>query len=75
MPKKRRTGVWLWLFVLGYLTPMTITQAIKAVTDSNVSLRVLAISVLVVEAFVAGTVFGFLRGQQKLSARSTKSAP
>ncbi|MET7847278.1 hypothetical protein ABZT48_03325 [Streptomyces avermitilis] len=54
---------------------MTITQAIKAVTDSNVSLRVLAISVLVVEAFVAGTVFGFLRGQQKLSARSTKSAP
>lgn len=72
MAKEQRTRVWLWLFVLGYIA-MAINVAIKAATDSNVLLRALAIFTLVVAAFVAGTVFGFLKGQQKLSGQSAEA--
>ncbi|MFJ8032048.1 MULTISPECIES: hypothetical protein [unclassified Streptomyces] len=74
MPKERRTDVWSWLLALAFIV-MAGNLAIKAVTDSNVFLRALAILSLVVAAFVAGTLFGFLRGQQKLRLHRSKITP
>ncbi|MFC4463513.1 hypothetical protein ACFPH6_02625 [Streptomyces xiangluensis] len=74
MPKKRSTRVWSWLFVVGYVA-MAINLAIKAVTDSGMFMRAMAIFSLVVAAFVAGTVLGVLKARQKLSAQGPEIAP